>query len=191
MNLIYGFVIVISLLFLPNTAYTNGTNSEEIELRFYIRNPETTNPSYELLFFVSGKRIASRVFKEGKTISEEGEIPNGVVIERYDNGNTKNILIFKNGKRNGKAVGFYESGKLKKTVTFRNDNPVGETRMYYENGNLMMESRIENGKQVYYRDYYPNGQLKQEVYCKGDKIIRKMYDIDGQETDRVVGSFSF
>ena len=183
MNLIYSFVIVVALLFLPNIAYTNDTDSEQVELRFCVRNPEATNPTYELLFFVKGKQIARRIFKEGKTIFQEGEIPNGVAIERYDSGKTKNILIFKNGKRNGKAVGFYESGKLKKTVTFRDDNPVGETKMYYENGNLMMESRVENGKQVFYRDCYPNGQLKQEVYYEGDEIVRKMHDIDGEETD--------
>jgi antitoxin component YwqK of YwqJK toxin-antitoxin module len=181
MKVIYSILIIFFVF--QTAASANGIDSKGIELKFYVRNAETKNPTYELSFFENGKEIAKRIFKGGKTILEEGQIPDGVVIERYDSGKPKNILVFKNGKRNGKAIAFYESGRLKKTVTFKDDNPVGESKMYYENGNVMMESKTEDGKQVFYRDYYPNGQLKQEVYYKGDEIVRRMYDIHGKVID--------
>jgi len=92
----------------------------------------------------------------------------------------RNIFSYKSGKRNGKVFSFYENGRLKKEGTYSDDNPIGITKMYYENGNPKMESKIEDGKNLYYKEYYENGQLKQEVYYEGDEIRRKMYDISGQ-----------
>ena len=174
------YILIVILFLLGNSAFANGVKTKELNLKFCAKNQETKSPTYELFFYANGKQIAKRVFHNGELVSKEGEIPDGVIIERYNNGRPKNVLLFKEGKRNGNAIGFYESGKLKKIVTFKDDKPVGESKMYYENGNLLMESRIENGKQVFYRDYYPNGQLKQEVHEQGDKIIRKMYDAHGQ-----------
>lgn len=170
------FILIIFFI-LQNVASANcGIDSEEVELKFSIRDADSKNPKYELVFYKNGKKIAKRIYQEGEIILSEGEIPDGQVVERYDSGKIKNIFTYKNGKRNGKAFGFYESGKLKKEVIFLDDNPIGISKMYYENGNLMVESKIVDGKNIYYKEYYENGQLKQEVYYKGDEIIRKTYE---------------
>ncbi len=163
-----------------NVACSNGVNPKEVNLELNIINPESKTPRYELVFYENGREIARRVFESGKTISSEGEIPDGTILEYYESGRLKNIFNYTNGKRNGKALSFYESGRLRATAFYHNDNPIGITKRYYENGNLMVESKIENGKQVYYKDYYENGQLKQEIYYKGDNIIRREYDVHGR-----------
>jgi antitoxin component YwqK of YwqJK toxin-antitoxin module len=158
----------------------NNTEAEEIELKINIKNAESEKPRHELVFYLDGRKIAERVYEKGRLILSEGDIPDGKVVQRYENGKVKNIFTYKNGKRNGKAFGYYESGRLKKEVTFLDDNPIGIEKMYYENGNLMVEAEIVDGKQVFYKEYYQNGQLKQEVYYEADKIIRKIYDINGR-----------
>ena len=178
MNVAHFFTTI--LFFWQIVACSNFIDSKEVELKFRTKYADSENPRYELIFYVNDKKIARRVYEKGRTILSEGEIPDGRVVERYDSGKIRNVFTYKNGKRNGKAFGFYESGKLKKEGTYLDDNPIGITRMYYENGNLMVESKIVDGKNIYYRDYHENGQLRQEIYYKGDEIIRKTYDIHGQ-----------
>lgn len=179
MKIVYIFALIFFVL--QNLASANGgIDSEEAELKFSIRDADSKRPKYELVFYRNGKKIARRVYQGGKTILSEGEIPDGRVVERYDSGKIKNIFIYKNGKKNGKAFAFYENGKLKKEATYLDDNPTGVTKIYYENGRLMVESKIVNSKNIYYKDYYENGQLKQEIYYKGNEIIRKTYGINGE-----------
>ncbi|MFC1825609.1 toxin-antitoxin system YwqK family antitoxin [Thermodesulfobacteriota bacterium] len=166
--------------FIQILACTNTIESEEIDVKLNIVNRNSDNPRYELVFYHEGEKVAKRVFENGNVILTEGEIPDGQVIEKYNGGKIRNIFAYQKGKRNGKAFSFYENGKLKKESIYLNDNPVGITKMYFENGNLKMVSKTENGKNVYYKDYHENGQLKQEVYYKSNKIIRKMYDVDGR-----------
>ena len=170
----------ITIIFIQILSCTNTSESKEIEVKFNIQDQYSNNPKYELIFSSGGQVIARRTFEKGKIIFEEGEIPDGQVIEKYDNGNIRNLFSYKKGKRNGKAFSFYENGRLKMEGTYLENNPIGITKMYYENGNLMMESKIKDGKNIYYKEYYENGQMKQEVYYEGDEIRRKMYNINGQ-----------
>ena len=179
-------ILTIILFLIQILACTKITESKEIEVKLNIQNQDSKDPRYELIFYVDGKEIAKRVFEKGKNIFSEGEIPDGQVVEKYDNGNIRNMFSYKNGKRNGKAFSFYESGRLKKEGVYLDGNPIGINKKYYENGNLMVESKIKDGRNIYYKEYYENGHLKQEVYYKGDEIIRKMYVIGFFAPGRVI-----
>jgi len=135
-----------------------------------------------IIYIKNGKVIAKRIFEDGKT-SSEGEIPDGIIIERYENGKIRNFFIHCGGTRNGPALGLYLSGKMKLEATFKYGYPDGIQRIYYKNGNLMVESKMINRKNIYYKEYFENGKLKEEVSYKGDKIIRKTYDINGNLQD--------
>jgi antitoxin component YwqK of YwqJK toxin-antitoxin module len=135
----------------------------EVNLKLtIIKDTSSANPIYEVLFYENGEEIAKRVYQEGKTLVSEGRIPEGIAIERYPGGNIKNIITYKDQKRNGKAFGFYESGKLKIEACYRNDNPIGIGKRYYENGNLMAERKIIDSKEIYHREYDETGRLKEE-----------------------------
>ncbi len=116
-----------------------------------------------IIYIKNGKVIAKRIFKDGKTLSE-GEIPDGIILERYENGKIRNVFIHSGGTRNGPALGLYLSGKMKLEVTYKDGYPSGIARRYYENGNLMVESKMINRKNIYYKEYFENGKLKEEVY---------------------------
>jgi antitoxin component YwqK of YwqJK toxin-antitoxin module len=175
-NLYFTIIIVFMFVILC----INGITSEGVTVKFRIlSDPGSESPKYELVFYQNGKEIAKRIFQAGKTILSEGEIPDGVVVECYDDGRIKNIFNYKDGKRNGKAFGFYKSGKLKAIGTYQDDNPIGSGKMYYENGIIMAEWEIVDGKEKFHKEYYENGQLKEEIYYKGDKIIKNVYDVHG------------
>ena len=112
-----------------------------------------------IIYIKNGRVMAKRIFRDGTTLSE-GEIPDGIIIERYENGKIRNLFIHSGGTRSGPALGLYLSGKMKIEATYKCGYPSGIQRRYYE-----------------------NGQLKQEVSYKEDKIIRKEYDINGKLQD--------
>lgn len=177
--------VTTTIVFVIIMLCTNGVNPESITVKFTIlTDPVSKIPKYELLFYKNGKQIAKRIFQSGKTILTEGKIPDGIVVELYDDGSIRNIFNYKDGKRNGRAFGFYRSGKLRAIGTYREDNPIGIGRMYYENGNIMAEWEIVDGKEKFHKEYYENGQLKEEIYYKGDKIIRNSYDIHGHIVEK-------
>lgn len=153
---------------------------EQVEVKFNVFNKNTKSPEYELTFYSGGKVIARRKYKNGRTLVSEGTIPDGQVVEKYENGNIKNAMYYRNGKREGKATGYYQSGKIKIEAMYKNDNPVGISRSFYENGQLKSESKIDDGKKIFYKEYYRNGQLKKKVYYKNGQGISKTYDINGK-----------
>jgi antitoxin component YwqK of YwqJK toxin-antitoxin module len=161
--------------------YANDTYSEQVRVEFNIlKDGSSSDVKYQLSFYKDRGKIAERVFQKGKIVFSEGDIPDGVVVEYYDSGIVKNVMNYRNGQRNGKAVSFYERGRLRAVVNYRDDNPVGVGRRYHENGNLMAESKTVDGKLEFHKEYYDNGQMKEEVYYEGDNIIRREYDIDGR-----------
>lgn len=173
------FLIIISACADQNEPGLAGAD-EEIEVRFNVLKKNTKFPEFELTFLSEDKVFARRVYKNGQTIISEGIIPDGQVVEKYENGNVKNVLHYKNGKREGKAIGYYQSGKIKIEAMYKDDNPVGLMRTFYENGQLKSESKILDGKKIYYQEYYKSGQLKEEVYYKNGEGISKTYDINGK-----------
>jgi antitoxin component YwqK of YwqJK toxin-antitoxin module len=117
-------------------------------------------------------------FHNGKQISGD-QIPDGFVIEYYDNGNIKNIFKYLNHTRNGLAFGFYENGNVKAEAYYKDSLPTGRGRRYYENGNLMADWNIENNRETSHREYYENGNLKEQIIFEGGKTKKSVYDLRG------------
>ena len=170
--LIIFFVFIIACVEQRDAQITSAGG--EIEVKFKVLKSETKYSEYELTFLSEGKVIAKRVYKNGQTVVSDGVIPDSQVVEKYENGKIRNIVHYKNGKREGKAIGFYQNGKIKIEATYKNNNPVGTTKTFYETGQLKSESELVDGKKVLYKEYYENGKIKEEVcYRNGEGIIKK------------------
>jgi antitoxin component YwqK of YwqJK toxin-antitoxin module len=139
-------LIIFFIFFIACVGQRDISADREIEVKFIILKSKTKYPEYELIFLSEGKVIATRVYKKGQMIVSDGVIPDNQVVEKYENGKIKNIIHYKNGKREGKAIGFYQSGKVKIESTYKNDNPVGITKTFHETGHLKSESEIVGGK---------------------------------------------
>jgi len=106
----------------------------------------------------------------------------GTFIEKYENGDTREIINFKNGKVHGKHERYYKNGQLAMIRFPKNGKNDGEFKNYYENGNLRTEDKYINGKNDgVSRMYYENGQLwRESKYKNGEKVApTKWFDENG------------
>ena len=122
------------------------------------KDAKTGQMVYYLVYKRGHEVIAKRTYSAGKTILNEGEIPDGIVIENYPDGKAKNIMFFKNGKRNGPAIGLYESGRIKGQSYYKDGNPIGKGFYYFESGAIKTEWEIANGKELYHYEYTESGK---------------------------------
>ena len=104
------------------------------------------------------KILAKRSYSNGKTILSEGRIPDGMVVENYSDGKVKNIIYYKNGKRNGPAISIYESGRIKAQAHYKDGNPTGKGFYYFESGALKTEFENKDGKNLYHYEYTESGK---------------------------------
>ena len=137
----------------------------------------------QIEYYYHGRVVTEIITEDDGSSFLQGNIPEGIIIGLYDNGNLRNLCVRRGGARNGLALSFYRSGNLKTEAFYSDGYPVGEGKTYYENGVLLAEWKIVNGKEVYHREYFHNGQLREEFYYEGEKKIRKEYDIFGQVVD--------
>ena len=135
---------------IPNTI----NNSYEFQ---QIRD-KNTNKIIGFTYSKDSKIVAERI-NNNHTKIEKGNIPNGIIIERYKNGKLNSIFQNENGKRNGYAISLYPNESIKTVVQYRNDYPVGIGRMFHENGNLKAEWQIENKIEKYHKEFDENGKL--------------------------------
>ena len=113
---------------------------------------------YHLVFKRGDVIVAKRSYEDGKTILEEGKIPDGMVVENYPSGKAKNIMFYENGERNGPAISLYESGRIKSQAFYKNGNTTGKGFYYFESGAVMTEWEIVNGKELYHYEYTESGK---------------------------------
>ena len=113
---------------------------------------------YHLVYKRGEEIIAKRTYSNGKTILNQGKIPDGMVVENYPDGKAKNIMFFKNGKRNGPAIILYESGRIKGQTYYKDGNPTGKGFYYFESGALKTEFENKDGKNLYHYEYTESGK---------------------------------
>lgn len=133
----------------------------------------------EIVYSSNEKVIARMVRRNGKLVLADGKIPNGIILERYEDGRIRSVCTRSNGARNGPAIGLYPSGRIKIEATYEEDYPSGIVRRYYENGNLMIEEEFSNKKVILRKEYHDNGQLEEELHYKEGKIKGNNYWLDG------------
>ena len=122
------------------------------------KDSETGQMVYHLVYKRGEETIAERTYSNGKAIHSEGKIPDGMVVENYPDGKAKNIMFFKNGKRNGPAVRLYESGRIESQVYYKDGDPTGKGYYYFESGAIKTEWENADGKLLYHYEYTESGK---------------------------------
>jgi len=101
--------------------------------------------------------------------------PDGTV-ERIDN--------YLDGKREGTSKTFFlESGNVRAEYEYTDDVREGKYKLYYEDGTLREEGRCEDGREVYRKEYYKNGNVKEirERNARGQWETIESYDSEGKQ----------
>ncbi|MFH1619295.1 MAG: hypothetical protein ABIG11_05255 [bacterium] len=128
------------------------------------------------VYMADGKEVAKEtVNKDGNVISKTGEIPDGVVRERYDNGRLKSEKTFKSGAAEGPAKGYFPDGKKIQTSAFyKNNKPEGVLKIYGDSGNLLYEQNFKDGLlDGFFREYDDMGMLRTEIFYREGQIAEK------------------
>ena len=136
-------------------------------------------PVKTVLFRYEGKVVARMERDKNKLKLVEGKIPDGTIVEKYPNGNIKAIILRSHGTRVGPAISLFENGNVKGEGFYKNGYPEGISRRYYKNGNLFVESKMTEGKNIYYKEFHKNGRLKQKIQYKSNGTEWIKYDRDG------------
>jgi antitoxin component YwqK of YwqJK toxin-antitoxin module len=119
-------------------------------------------------------------FKFIEKISSSYHYFNGNILEKYKNklndeydveyfnengkvvfsGLYKKKILFKdNLKYNGKIICYFINGKISLFQNVVNGIPNGKFYSSYGNGNLKYECEVDNGKEIYYKAFYENGNI--------------------------------
>lgn len=134
------------------------------EIRIVYKKDDGSKP-IGVVYAKNNRVIAENIYKNGSYV-RSGKIPDGIVIEKYKDGQINNIFQYKDGKRNGPAISLYPDENLKGLSEYLDDYPTGRTVFYYENGNLKTKFEIKNKVEKYHKEYSIDGEL---IYQKGEE----------------------
>ncbi len=112
---------------------------------------------------------------------EEGGQPiNGVLYERYENGNICYYEYHKDGISNGPRVEFYKSGKIKSYCIKDGGTIDGEYIEWYENGEVKLRKDCKYGIILSMKEFDESGILireKKELSEGEKKLYEKFKEI--------------
>jgi antitoxin component YwqK of YwqJK toxin-antitoxin module len=95
------------------------------------------------------------------------EIPEGTVIEYYENGQKESECTYQDGKEDGLHKYWHENGQISAEENWKDGNLEGKVFTWYENGQKSAEENWKddnkNGKLT---TWYENGQIESESYFK-------------------------
>ena len=179
------------------TRYISSNNGDYVEISNFVKGVQTGEFSQT---WTNGQVRVQGKYKDGKK--------DGIWIEYRKNGKPEKSTTYKNGERNGEYKTFftdgtvektenyldgqregvskeffYDSGKVKNEYTYTNNVKSGKYKMYYDDGTLREEGRCDDGKEVYRKEYYKNGKVKEisERNSRGGWEILESYDSDGKQ----------
>ncbi len=111
----------------------------------------------------------------------EDGILNGITKE-FEMGKLFSVANFKDGKLEGETTYYYPNGNIKLQMNFENNVFDGLTTFYNENGKISRQFLNDNNGQVWQKNYYPNGSLREEIFYNKNRPNRiRAWKPDGTE----------
>ena len=93
----------------------------------------------------------------------DGGIPiEGILYERYNNGNLCYYSFYHDGIPHGQRVRFYETGKVKSCCVMDNGTIDGEHIEWYENGNVKLKEYCKYGLVLKMQEFDEEGNVIKE-----------------------------
>ena len=102
------------------------------------------------------------VYADSHVFFYDGKPFSGVAEERFEDGSTRCVFPFTNGKEHGEVKTFFASGKPMKSTPYTNGAVHGVEREWFENGSLKIEREVEFGILVRSRTFDESGALVDE-----------------------------
>ena len=114
---------------------------------------------------------------------DEGGIPvEGIVYERYANGNIRYYSYYSDGIPNGPCVRFYENGNVKSYCVMDSGTIDGENTEWYKNGEVKIKENCKYGLVLTSQEFDKYGNIineKKELLDYEKKLYEKYMKIYG------------
>jgi len=178
------------------TRHISSNTGDYVQIEHYNKGIQTGDYSET---YTNGKVKIEGKYKEGKKDGKWSEYrkdgkPNSEITYKsgkrngetktfYTDGSVEKIINYVNDVKEGVTKEFYyDNGKLKSEHTYADDKKEGKYKLYYDDGTLREEGRCENGNDIYRKEYYKNGQLK-EIRERGNRGWETIesYDSNGNQ----------
>ena len=89
------------------------------------------------------------VLRDGLMYEGDSETPfTGVAVKKYDSGQKRREVTYKDGKLEGLYATWYENGQKKVEGTYKDGKGEGLLTLWYENGQKNSEATFKDGKLV-------------------------------------------
>ena len=89
------------------------------------------------------------VDRDGLVYEANSETPfTGIEVHKYENGQKKAELSYKDGKLGGPFTQWHENGQKKGKGAFKDNEPEGLWTEWYENGQTQVEATYKDGELV-------------------------------------------
>lgn len=113
-----------------------------------------------------------------KPMEDGGKPIDGIVYEKYANGQVQYYAYYKNGIANGVSVEFYASGCLKSKCIMDRGTIDGEKIVWYENGKIKSRKNCKYGLVLESSEWDEGGNLIKEKkdLTEGEKNIFDKYE---------------
>lgn len=179
------------------TRYISSNIGDYVEVSNYVKGIQTGEFSQT---WTNGQIHVQGKYKDGK---KEGEW-----VEKRKDGKPERITTYKNGERDGEYKTFftdgnvekienyvegqregiskeffYASGKIKAEYNYAGNVKDRIYKLYYDDGSVREEGRCDKGNEIYRKEYYKNGKVKEisERNSKGNWETIESYDSEGKQ----------
>lgn len=163
---LYLLIPLLAILFLfPINCQAKEILVNTSKIVFLEFNKETAHKDsdeYTAKFIENNKVIAKMEYVDGQISEKYGKIPDGLAVVLFKTGQVRSLISYKNQNRHGIATSYFKNGTLEHIVYYDNGFPTGESIIYYPNGKVHVEAKYKDGKELYLRQYGPNGKLEFE-----------------------------
>lgn len=100
----------------------------------------------------------------------EGRPYDGIVEERYADGQLKSLASYYQGRRHGPTTSFYPGGQVHEVRSYRSDLSYGRQLGYWENGRLRFDyAYLDDRREGRQRQWYRSGAPYVELTFRDDK----------------------
>jgi len=177
-----GHQIGLNITFHENGQKKQEYNSKTEETTWFFENgkPSELNSSKKRIFFYdNGNKFEEFIHK----FDSNNEIKNSGFINVYNENGTKvfegeydNKFYYKNGEKfTGEIICYFLDGKISLYMNMIDGRCEGKYFCYYGNKILKYEGNFFKGKQIFKRNYYQNGTIRNE-FDNIKKISKDYYE---------------
>ncbi len=154
-----------------DSVWTFYFDNSLVESKINYLNGKKSGYNYSFSFFYNADSQLVSYLKKEELYLEN--LKHGLSNTYYKDGTLQSSIPYKKGKKDGTAKFYNEQGNIKTIVRYENGREIDRDDV----------NKTHNGKKIgVWKEFYPNGKIKNESYYSKGKLhgLYKEYDLQGK-----------